>query len=280
MRILHGLLPLLVAASAHAQLIEDGLILDLDAERAVEVEEGDRVVRWTNQVVRFPAKDFVKQDEGRAQPGSGRPTLKKVVAAIGGRNALVFRSQELINHDEDAFDHLLTGSGYTWFAVISCYEQVEGLKDVNSFFGNLKNGGNFEGIWGNLTDDNRLWIGSRNGITFGRWDQNNPMVLAPKPLEPNRFYVLAGRMGAGTGEVRIEAFVSDSTPAASAAFPVNQQANSSKFAIGQERDATNHPGQESFDGELARFLVYERPLKDDELRQTMAHLKQAYKIQP
>jgi hypothetical protein len=279
MYVLLSLFPLLIAASAHAQLIDDGLILDLDADKAVELEDGDRVVKWTNQVASFPAQEFVKQDEGRAKPGSGRPTLKKDIAAIGGHNSLVFRGQELINHDEDAFDHLLTGRGHTWFAVICVYEQVEGLKDVNSFFGNLKNGGNYEGIWGNFTDDSRLWIGSRNGITFGRWDQNNPMVLVPTPLEPNRFYVLAGRMGAGTGEVRIEAFVNDATPAASAAFPVNPQANSSKFAIGQERDATNHPGQESFDGELTRFLVYERPLKDDELRQTMTHLMQVYQIQ-
>ncbi len=104
------------------------------------------------------------------------------------------------------------------------------------------------------------------------------MVLAQKPLEVDRFYVLAGRMGAGTGEVRIEAFINDSKPVASETYPVNPQANSSKFAIGQERDATNHPGQESFDGELARFLVYQRPLTQDELVQTMERLKETYQI--
>ena len=30
--------------------------------------------------------------------------------------------------------------------------------------------------------------------------------------------------------------------------------NSSRMAIGQERDAIEHPGKESFDGEIARFL--------------------------
>ncbi len=64
-----------------------------------------------------------------------------------------------------------------------------------------------EGIWGNVTDHNRVWIGSRNGITFGRWDDNNPMVLADKPLNENKYYVVAGRMGSGTGEVQIELFV-------------------------------------------------------------------------
>ncbi|MDH3582677.1 MAG: LamG domain-containing protein [Phycisphaerae bacterium] len=272
------LLLLFATASTQAQIIDKGLILDLDADRGVEVEAGNRVVKWTNQVSTFKAKDFVKRDKGRSRPGSGRPTLKKAVAAIGKHDTLVFSRQELINHDEDAFDHLVTGSGYTWFAAICTYRQVVQLKDVNSFFGNLRNGGKCEGIWGNVTDDNRVWIGSRNAITFGRWDHNNPMVLAPKPLNENRYYVVAGRMGAGTGKVRIELFVNDPTPVASKPFPVNPRANSSKLAIGQERDATNHPGRESFDGEMARLLIYERPLTDEQLKQTIESLKKTYAI--
>jgi hypothetical protein len=278
MKRLAVILVLSIATTTEAQVPAKGLILDLDADKGVEVEDGDRVVKWTNQVTTFPARDFVKQDKGRKEPGSGRPTLKKSVEAIGGHNTLVFRRQELINHEEDAFDHLLTGSGYTWLTVISVYDQMVQLKDVNSFFGNLRNSGMYEGIWGNVTDDNRVWIGSRNGITFGRWDDNNPMVLAPNPLEEGRYYVVAGRTGAGTGEVQIELFINEPQAVASGPFPVNPQANSSKMAIGQERDATNHPGKESFDGELARFLVFERPLTDDELRQTMDSLKKMYAI--
>jgi hypothetical protein len=271
-------LVLLFASTATAQILTNGLILDLDADKGVEVENGDRVVKWTNQVTTFAAKDFVKQDKGRKEPGSGRPTLKQSVEAIGGHDTLVFRRQELVNHDEDAFDHLLTGSGYTWLAVVSVYEQIVQLKDVNSFFGNLKNSGLYEGIWGNVTDDNRVRIGSRNGITFGRWDGNNPMVLAPKPLTAGRFHVVAGRMGSGTGDVQIELFIDEPKAVASKPFPVNPKANSSKLAIGQERDATNHPGTESFDGELARFLIYERPLTDDDLGQTIETLKKMYAI--
>lgn len=272
------LMLLSAAATAEAQIVDKGLILDLDADKGVEVEDGDRVVKWTNQVAAFAAKDFLKRDEGRREPGSGRPTLKKSVATIGGHNTLVFERQELVNPDEDAFDRLLNGSGYTWFAVIGVHKQVVQLKDVNSFFGNLKNGGNYEGIWGNLTDDNRVWIGSRNGITFGRWDDNNPMVLAPEPLKENRYSVAAGRMGAGSGKVLIELFINDPQPVVSKPFPVNPAANSSKLAIGQERDATNHPGKESFDGEIARFLMYDRPLRDSELEQTLKDLKKTYAI--
>ena len=136
---------LAVATTAQAQVAAKGLILDLDADKGVEVEDGDRVIKWTNQVTTFAARDFVKQDAGRKEPGSGRPTLKKSVAAIGGHDTLVFKRQELVNHDEDAFDHLLTGNGYTWLAVISVYEQIVQLKDVHSFFGNLKNSGMYHG---------------------------------------------------------------------------------------------------------------------------------------
>lgn len=272
------LLLLPTVGTAATQFPRDGLILDLDADKAVVVEDGNRVVKWTSQVAGSAARDFIKQDSGRKEPGSGRPSLKRSVAAIGGHNTVVFQRQELVNHDEDAFDHLLTGSGYTWFAVMCVHEQVVQLEDVNSFFGNLRNGGNYEGIWGNVTDDNRVWIGSRNGVTFGRWDANNPMVVAPKPLTAGRYYVVGGRMGAGTGEVSIEVFINTPRPVAAGPFPVNPRTNSSKLAIGQERDAVNHPGKESFDGELARFLIYERPLSAEEMQQTLESLKQQYAI--
>jgi hypothetical protein len=233
---------------------------------------------WENKVD-FKAKTFAATRDASHQKGTGHPVLKENAPAIGGHNTVVFKRQELINNDEDAFDHLITGSGYTWFAVMSVYRQVSGLKDVNSFFGNLKNGGKYEGFWAGLKDDNTLWTGSRNGITFGRWDENNPQVPGPK-LEENRYYVIAGRMGAGTGKVIIELFVNGTKPVASKPFPVNQEANSSKMAIGQERDATNHPGHESFDGELARLLMWERPLSDRELEKTLSSLKKTYVLSP
>lgn len=259
--------------------VENGLILDLNADEAVKTAENARVVLWENQVTDFPAKIFRYRDKGREQAGSGRPTLKKDLKKIGGHNALVFRRQELVNHNEDAFDHLLTGSGYTWFVVISPYEQVVQLEDVNSFFGNLKNGGKYEGIWGCFTDENRVWIGSRNGVTFGRWDKNNPKVLGDQKLETGKYYLVMGRMGSGTGEVDIELFINELRPAAVKPFPVNPDANSSKMVIGQERDATNHPGVESFDGEIARFMIYERPLADREMEQVQQALLEEYELE-
>lgn len=256
--------------------VEEGIILDLNADEEITIEEGNRVIKWTNQVA-FKAKDFVSRDEGRKVPGSGRPTLLVKNAEIGGHNSVQFLGQELVNHDEDAFDHLITGNGYTWMVVMKAYKQVTGLKDVNSFIGNLRNEGKYEGFWGNLTDDNRLWMGSRSGVTFGRWDVNNPMILAEDSIKTNQFYLVSGRMGAGKDTVLLELF-NRTDLLASGPYPVNTKSNSSKLAIGQERDAIQHPGRESFDGEIARVLIYERPLSDKELKEMSQYLTDYYDL--
>lgn len=263
--------------------VTDGILLDLDADHLVQLEDGNRVSALGNKVKDSEARDFVKQDEGRVVPGSGRPILHLNVPELNGHNSLVFHQGELVCFNEDAFDSLTQGKGYTWFSVMSVYQQRVGIVDVNSFFGNLRNTnldrkGRFEGFWGGVTDDNRAWMGSRNAITQGRWDHNNPYVLAPKPLETAKYYVVAGRMEAGVGKVNTQLFINTLEPVAEDVFPVNPEANPSKMVIGQERDATNHPGKESFDGEIARFLIFERPLSNAEMSQMIAHLSLFYGI--
>lgn len=260
-----------------ATQLPDGLILDLDADQGVSASDGDRVSLWQNQAAGFPTRDFVARNEGRAEPGSGRPALRRAVKELNGRNALVFRQQELVCMDEDAFDSLTQGRGCTWLAVLAPHAQRVGLKDVNSFFGNLRNSGNFEGLWGCLNDDNSIWWGPRNGLTFGRFDENNPQLTGPK-LETGRFYVVAGRMAAGTGKVKLELFANTAAAVATGEVQVNPAANPSLMAIGQERDAINHPGHESFDGEIARFLIIARPLDDAELTGLFATLRGSYGI--
>jgi hypothetical protein len=256
-----------------------GLLLDLDAAKGVTVESENRVVSWANQTPGKTARLFVKRDEGRKQKGSGRPTLKKDVKALNGHATLVFRQQELVNMEEDAFDHLTRGKGCTWISVMAVYPQRVGVKDVNSFFGNLRNGAKYEGLWGCFRDDNTLWTGARNGLTFGRFDQNNPLVLGPI-LEVGKYYIVAGRVAAGTGAVKIDLFVNSAKPVGSGMFPVRADANPSRMAIGQERDAIEHPGKESFDGEIARFLIYQRPLANEELDAVIKVLAGKYGIAP
>ena len=243
-----------------AELPRAGLMVDLDAAKGTTLDAEGRVTTWTNQAGPASLRSFVGQPKGRAEATSGLPTPVKGVPA-----ALSFRQQELVCHDEAAFDGLIRGDGCTWVAVIKVYPQRVGLKDVNSFFGNLRNGQKYEGLWGCLDDDNTVWWGARNGLTFGRFDVNNPKLVGPK-LAEGRFHVLAGRLGAGQGEVLAEFFVNDLKACATARFPINPLADASKLAVGQERDAIQHPGKESFDGEIAHFLLWNRPLSDEELK--------------
>jgi len=245
---------------AAVELPRAGLMVELDAAKGVTLDAAGRATAWTNQAGPEMLRAFVGQPKGRVEPASGLPAPAK-----GSRPSLSFRQQELVCDDEAALDGLIRGDGCTWVAVIKVYPQRVGLKDVNSFFGNLRNGKMYEGIWGCLDDDNTVWWGARNGLSFGRFDVNNPKLVGPK-LAEGRFHVLAGRLGAGTGEVLAEFFVNEPRPCATARFPVNPQADSSKLAIGQERDAIQHPGRESFDGEIARFLLWNRPLSDQELK--------------
>jgi type 1 glutamine amidotransferase len=256
-------------------LMQD-LLLDLNADSGLTLEDGDKVIAWKNQKAGPTAQVFEKRDEGRKVAGSGRPTLKKSVSEINGHNTLVFTHDELINMEADAFDHLLTGSGYTWYAVISVYEQTNGVKrDVNVFFGNLRNSRPYEGFWGGLKNDNTIWAGSRNGKNLIMWGVDNPRVLGPI-LKTGRYYIIAGRMGAGIDTVNIELFVDETTPVGSVPFPVLTNGNSEQMAVGTERDATNHPGGESYNGEMTRLLIYETALSDSDFARVMKALKHYY----
>ncbi len=274
------LLGMIFAANVPAEdtsRMPQGLVLDLNADRGVTIEDGKRVTIWRNQVSDFAAQDFVCRDQGRKERGSGRPTLRTSIKELRDHNALSFRQQELVCLDEDAFDALTQGDGCTWFAVLAPDEQRVGLKDVNSFFGNLRNGGNYEGLWCCLSDDNQAWWGVRNGVTFGRFDANNPQIHG-ETLRVGQFTILAGRLAAGIGEVNCEIFHNDTRAAAQSKVPINVRANPSKMAIGQERDAVEHPGVESFDGELARLLIFARPLDNRELTLQFAALREEYGI--
>jgi hypothetical protein len=251
------------------------LILDLDAAKGIELADGDRVVAWRNQAPIKTELVFVPQDQGRKEAGSGRPTVRKAAAEINGLPSIDFRQQELVCKDENFFDGLTTGKGHTWIAVIAVHPQRVGLKDVNSFFGNLRNGEKYEGVWGCLNDDNTLWWGTRNGRSFGRFDKNNPQLIGPV-LEQGKFHIIAGRMTAGNETATLSLHIGSEKAVTQADFPVDPKANPSRMAVGQERDAIEHPGKESFDGEIARFLIWERPLDDAELATAMQVLQKTY----
>ncbi|MDA7641109.1 hypothetical protein N8787_05660 [Opitutaceae bacterium] len=282
------------ALGCSQSFIEDYLVLDLNAGVGVTTEEDNLVTTWTNQASNAKAIDFNHTEEGRTQTiisqtelGTGRPTLLENSSEINGHNALVFREDELINDNDEAFHGMMTGGGYTWFAVIKPYTQG-GPGKINSnypnaFFGNLRNSGPpqketglYAGFWGSFYPDGRVYMGSRNGLNEKVRDGvNTPEVAAPPP-SVNEWHIIMGRQGSGQGIVKLELFVDDPTEAANSSdYPVGD-VEPSRMAIGTERNAINHQGKESFDGELARLLMYETALSSQQMRAVYDYLRTVY----
>ena len=102
-------------------LIEDDLVLDLNADAGVTLEDGNMVTTWTNQAPNPKAIDFKSTEEGRTQtiisqeePGTGRPTLSKDSSEINGHKSLIFREDELINDNDEALHLRLTNGTSSW----------------------------------------------------------------------------------------------------------------------------------------------------------------------
>ena len=266
--------------------VSSGLILDLNADKGVTMSTDGFVISWTNQVPDAAATEFNYTDEGREFAGSGRPKPGSSTEELNNHNSIVFQEDELINDNDKAFDGLITGKGYTWFVVIKPYQQHRGEGDYpQAFFGCLRNTatpqleeGQFAGFWGSFYIDGKVWMGSRNGEgEFSRASIDTPEVLGPF-LPIDNWYLLAGRQAAGKpGEiVKLDLFINDhSSPVATGDYSVGNW-EPSRMAIGTERNAINHQGHESFDGELARILIYERPLSNSEMKTLFEYLNNVY----
>ena len=274
--------------------VSKGLVLDLNADLGLVLEDDSMVTTWTNQAPNPKAVDFKMTEEGRTKTiisqeklGTGRPTLSKNNDKINGHSSLVFREDELINDNDDAFHGMLTGGGYTWFAVIKPYVQG-GPGKINSgypnaFFGCLRNTGapqletgQYAGFWGSFYPDGRVYMGSRNGISKTVRDKiNTPEVEGPPPAV-NKWHIIMGRQGAGKDTVLLELFVNNPTDAVNSSnYPV-ADVEPSRMAIGTERNAINHMGKESFDGELARLLIYENALDKQQMKVVYDYLRKVY----
>ncbi|MFR9634045.1 MAG: hypothetical protein SNI46_04225 [Rikenellaceae bacterium] len=274
--------------------VASALILDLNANCAVTTEQGNMVTCWRNQVAKAKAVDFKSTEAGRTEvivtqkeKGTGRPEYKSDNADINGHSSVVFRADELVNDNDDAFDGLITGQGYTWFVVLKPYKQHiqwGGPNQPNAFFGCLRNSGSpqkedgiYAGFWGSFYQDGRVYAGTRNGMNIKLRDGiNTPEVASPNPLPLDQWTIIVGRQGAGKGKVKLELFVDNiDTPVNSAIMPVGD-VEPSRMAIGTERFAVNHQGGESFDGEIARFFIYDRELDQKQMQSVFAYLRKRY----
>ena len=252
----------LSAASADAVPVTSGLIQDLDAEVGV-TRSGNDVTAWANQ---GSAGDDVSTNKGTPQFVSN--------ATPNGQSAISFFQQRMAGGDHNAFTSLLSGTGYTWFVVMDPDAQDGGS---NNIFGALNNNPgtgfiNFNGFAVGLDANSALRMLERdlptNEITLGQ----------TAGLDNLGWVIAAGRLAAGTGAVAQEVFLNSATADGTSSVNISGSPGiyqlTSALTLGAERSN----GRESFDGDVARILIYDRELTDAELEQVGYSLSQTYGI--
>ena len=242
-----------------ADIIPGGLILDLNADVGV-TESAGSVSTWANQAP--SGGDDVATNRGT-------PT---VIAGPNGHSAIqldeVGEKDRLAGDDNTAFDAIMQGSGHTWFAVVRPTVNANGGRK-NAIFGTLTNGNPFSGIVAHVSDNDHpaymLRPGSSDLFVDGTSSVNN-----------GGWYIVAGRLSAGTGNQTAEIFTDGPTAeASSSTVNISPSTSSDELTIGAERVL----GGENFVGDIARILIYERPLDEAELNEVGATLGLLYDIE-
>ena len=119
-------------------------------------------------------------------------------------------------------------------------------------------------------------MGSRNGLNSKVRDSvNTPEVAGPVP-SINEWHIIMGRQGSGQGVVQSDLFVDNPTQPINSSDFIVGNVEPSRMAIGTERNAINHMGKESFDGELARLLMFETSLDKKEIKKVYDYLRKIY----
>ena len=248
---------LVLTSAAHASIVTMGLIQDLNAD--VGVTGTSPVTAWANQGSLGAAGNV------SSTGGIGSVTLLSGVA--GTHNALRFVSGSLLGTDASSYDSLANGSGFTWFAVIDADPAV----------------GSPNSIWGTLTDGGLPYSGTTGGSVYGNRGMiryrssvgTDTVVQGITDLSAGGYNILVGRLAAGTGNQTAEIFVDSATAdSLPAVIDIDGATDSEVLVVGYERPS----GGEGFEGDLARLLIYNRPLSDAELTDTGLALGTLYDI--
>ena len=248
----------LLLAGARADIVTDGLILDLDPDVGIS-ESGGSITSWANQAT--AGGDDVATTRGT-------PTL---VAGPDGHSAVRLdeaggAKDRMSGSDENAFDGIMQGAGHTWFAVVRPTSGANG-GSKNAIFGTLTNQSNFSGLVAHAS-------GPTPAYMLRLESGNDIFTTGSSNLEDGEWHIVAGRLSAGTGPQTAEIFTDGPSPEASSPVSISGSTPSDVLTLGAERSL----GSENFVGDIARILIYERPLDETELNGVGATLGSLYGI--
>ncbi|MDD5705600.1 MAG: hypothetical protein PHR35_06720 [Kiritimatiellae bacterium] len=247
-----------------AGVVTNGLIQDLDANAGV-VSDANGVSAWSNQVA--GAGDHVAQTDNARKP-------RLLSAVANGRNALRFDKDGaddgtigdmLAGVSETAFDPLMRGSGYTWFVVARSDLPSSGLP--GSIFGTLLNGSPWPGLAAQLSGSGIVQNPFRSSIQY--------MAVGVYSVVDGNYHVLVGRVTDGSAPV-ITVYDNSSTVMGCVTGVTTDTTESGPLCVGAWRTG-DFPNNKWY-GDLARVLIYNRPLSDAEIVETGYALGAAYGI--
>lgn len=232
-------------------IVTAGLIEDLDAD------VGASATAWVNQV---SGGDDVALSAG---------TVTLVGNAVNGHAAMSFPGSARMSGDStSAFASLVGGNGFTWFVVVqSGVQRMTGALDKNQVFGTIRTNG------------------VNGGLTAGVDRASHPYAMArPQNMDnlaqstvdiSGTWAIFAGTLEAGSGARTVAVRVNGSAISAmtGATVPASP-APTGALAIGAEHTG----GTEFWTGQVARILIYDRPLTALELSETGRALAARYAI--
>lgn len=241
-------------APSSAAVVSLNLIQDLNANLGVG-GTASAVTDWANQAT---GGDNVATNAGTIE----------VVPGPNGHSALRFQQGDRMAGTSDtAFDAVMQGNGHTWFAVVNAGPQNHTAK--NAIFGTLLNAGPFSGMIAHVANDGGANV---TGNVILRPSTTDISARATTNINDGGFHILAGTLSAGTGAQQQQIFIDGSAAEASAALNILGTTDSGPIAIGAERTG----GGEHIDADIARILIYDRPLTLAEFNQTGSDLAATY----
>jgi len=243
--------------------IPDDMIEDLNASVGVTTDTDEiSVTEWENL-------SDLGGDDLSLTGGSGDPQLLSS-ATPTGQSAIAFTTDDrLVGDDDSALDTIIQGNGLTWIAVIRIPDnQGAGVPNgKNRIFGTLTNETPFSGYMANIDNDEVLGADVRPGPAVS----DTFFIDGSTSLNDGIFKVLSGRLTDGTGE-QLHQIYSDLSLESSGFATISDSTNSGPLTLGAERTG----GSEYGDFDLARLLIYDRPLTGLEWNSTILELQATY----
>jgi hypothetical protein len=242
------------ATSVSAEVVALNLIQDLNADFGVAGPAAG-VTGWTNQAA---GGDSVATNGGTIE----------LVAGPNGHSALRFTDGDrMAGASGTAFDGLLQGNGHTWFAIVKAGAQNN--NDKNAIFGNLVSGSPFSGIIAHVANSGG---GGATGNYILRPSTADNAARGATNINDGGFHIISGTLSAGVGTQRQELYIGGGAAEATNILNILNTTDSGPLTIGAERVG----GGEHIDADIARILIYDRPLSIAEMNQTGNRLSALY----